>query len=533
MVFPLPPEIIDDIFMRYVLLDYEQMEEQDDHDCFEVCGAREEYSTDDSDSEAEAEISETEVVQLQAEASDAQPDSSAYTDRLRAIITDISVSAEPYDDSDSDDVESLVSNALYSSTRRGSPWTLVQVCGQWRSIALSSPQLWAFIFINLDSFAPRPSSVQLAKQLELSGKSPLTIQFFSTFENPESNGQYSLVPLFLPLLGVTEQWEDVWFHLRQAKMNQLVENTKWSSFSCLKRLVLQTWDHGGWTEKFFVVADWLPWNQLTYLDIDFHVDAIYTPLKLASSLQTCLLRVSSEEPSIPTPYTGPIFELPTLQYLTILGERRGTPGHGVISFLERFKAPTLQLLKVNVKSQGPTFAITGNSIHAVVDFARRSPLLRTLSLGGTLVLDKTVLEILIPVIPSIEDLAVAVQTNQDISFLNFRDGKLADGLEKARSLKLLVRDAEIYQALTMVEDCWKSTSTGPCSASLDLVLDSPHPHIQHGIPVDFSSIHSRLRALHNNGLNTSLWIHTKCLEWYSVHPVDGFMPLLRTVPFQI
>ncbi|KAJ7609117.1 hypothetical protein FB45DRAFT_1067140 [Roridomyces roridus] len=129
----------------------------------------------------------------------------------------------PFDDSNGD-----------ASDARGSPWTLAQVSGRWREIALSTPSLWSTLRV----FAHDPDSEHsdmLQAQLRRSGMRNLDIQFFG-YENDNTTEQ---VKLFDLLSEHSARWETLYIQLSSALVPRLAQLR--GRLPSLQRLWLQ-WD---------------------------------------------------------------------------------------------------------------------------------------------------------------------------------------------------------------------------------------------------------------------------------------------------
>ncbi|KIK66200.1 hypothetical protein GYMLUDRAFT_38014 [Collybiopsis luxurians FD-317 M1] len=124
------------------------------------------------------------------------------------------------DDPDPDDFR--LTSEVNSLDARNAPWSLAHVCKLWRSIALSSPQLWSFLTIDLSIFQHDTFSRQLklesqasflpSRYLALSRGRPLNVTVVSKVPSD---------PLLLLICSHSFRWRNVAFSLPPAGLQVL------------------------------------------------------------------------------------------------------------------------------------------------------------------------------------------------------------------------------------------------------------------------------------------------------------------------
>lgn len=224
------------------------------------------------------------------------------------------------------------------------PLLVSKVCSGWRSIALSTPTLWASFALTI-----RPKylkgDVLLAKTwLGRSGKCPLTIGLAS-----EGKFQNNMRPLMRILLLHCERWYDVQLSVSPAVIGSLSEAR--NRLPRLQRLYI---GHKWQTDinifenapqlryvhlAFFIPPSTLkiPWDQLRYCDTGPRdADSCIDLFNLTPNLEECTLSSSGPDPCKPRP---PI-ELPRLRFMTI----RGSPAYVLNSLV----VPELRELSVHL-----------------------------------------------------------------------------------------------------------------------------------------------------------------------------------------
>jgi hypothetical protein len=82
---------------------------------------------------------------------------------------------------------------------REAPFTLTQVCKQWRAIALSRSSLWCALNIELDQKKPEAANSYVSTWISRSGTLPLTIELFAQRANPDH-------PAFQTILLQPHRW---------------------------------------------------------------------------------------------------------------------------------------------------------------------------------------------------------------------------------------------------------------------------------------------------------------------------------------
>ncbi|KAK0460601.1 uncharacterized protein EV420DRAFT_1641151 [Desarmillaria tabescens] len=316
------------------------------------------------------------------------------------------------------------------------PWILSQVCGRWRDIALSFPQLWSRVHImgRRERFSPGRLA-QLQTALARARSYPLWIEYFETadpgahmwtvilahcahwktislsFVTPEFP---SRLPgnQHLPLL----ESFDFRFDRYMVRGCSIQENAL-DGFSTAPRL-RQVSLYGIRSPSCLK----LPWSQLTTIDLACGTDHDEMQILIKSSnLQRVLLLLDHE---IGLPLPGPVvqsslrsmetWDVSPLQYLTL---------------------PNLEVLSV-VYTDNPSPIPT---IHSFV--SRSQCALRTLHLNGLEInedLHKTLLDI-----PSIEDLRLEFSCTAPGSFeafmrfLAYPKGSLSAVLPRLKDLHLV------------------------------------------------------------------------------------------------
>lgn len=224
-----------------------------------------------------------------------------------------------------------------------SPLLLCHICGLWRLVALSTPQLWASLHVVLPSSA---KILELADAvtgwLSRSGRLPLSISLgMPTAPLPRAEiYTRDAAPLLVSLAKVSSRWKEIHLILPQCTALKAL-----SHLSPADAPALQTMSIAGFFSDIFQPRpDWcwelisflaapslqsvgisdgnnfsalrLSWTQLTHLQISrsqpddpfwyFSVDTALAMLGKCSALQSCQFQITQEASDAPAPIYVPL-----------------------------------------------------------------------------------------------------------------------------------------------------------------------------------------------------------------------------------
>ncbi|KZP22108.1 hypothetical protein FIBSPDRAFT_1043811 [Athelia psychrophila] len=276
-----------------------------------------------------------------------------------------------------------------------SPVPLASICKRLRSIALSSPQLWASFRMTVTHDDVESQTALADMCLSRAGKCPLDINLESHDElrvnliPPDAFA--AMKPLMDTLVARCEQWWTVELTLPSNLIKYLLEGAT----NRLERLEKLTLDNGCYEEEsipicfptmprlrslqfawLFVPTPQLPWQQLQELSFETSLtaQACLDVLKAASSLQKCQLGLMLTE--VPNIHTLPSITLPLLRCMSISVYDRANLSH----FLSAISLPAIEELYIatptdHLCSDDPPPALVGIA-DAIVSMISHGSLLK-------------------------------------------------------------------------------------------------------------------------------------------------------------
>ncbi|KAF9457322.1 hypothetical protein BDZ94DRAFT_237462 [Collybia nuda] len=256
------------------------------------------------------------------------------------------------------------------------PWLLGHICSRWREVALSTPNLWSSITVQLRDTFPRYSNFDKEKvlftrsakglvscTLVLSRPTPSIYYFLPLFIKHANHIRHLIldsVDAFLPLLTLAETV--TLYSLEELDLNffpqgsgmifaitRAGEEPRYNSINLfkstphLRRVTIRTGGYDQWDFPNIIPLQ-LPWGQLTHLFLSPYLDIQYTllstVLQLCKNLSHCRFHIPPDD-RFPTLFT-PI-ELQNLEVLEIMHGYRPEIEHAS-NFLQYLLLPSLKRL---------------------------------------------------------------------------------------------------------------------------------------------------------------------------------------------
>ncbi|KAJ7364477.1 hypothetical protein DFH08DRAFT_930390 [Mycena albidolilacea] len=278
---------------------------------------------------------------------------------------------------------------------------IMQVCGQWRVVALGSPRLWSRIVVDEDGAKEGRLVQETSLQLQRSGQAPLSLSLGSF--------RHSCPPGVLDILfDVSPRWYDVRLTLSKAHCRILLDST--CTFPILKKLAISCWELLEWpatdVRRFFArfpvleelgyqSGDFsdltlLPWPQLRACQMEsFTGDELLRTLPLLLPGARVAAKFGLESDPVPGNVRSPICALtlnfcettfidtvlssltaPSLEELTIFGSvaTSSTLPSTILSFLSRSNCTLISLsLRISLEQHELLSILESPFVRGVVD----------------------------------------------------------------------------------------------------------------------------------------------------------------------
>jgi hypothetical protein len=271
---------------------------------------------------------------------------------------------------------------------RESPLPLAQICDRWRSITFSIPTLWSFVDVTLSKrlesyLTNRRREVEL--HLSLSKDAPLSIVLSSDYNDKIADWESfirALVPCFhrcqfihldiaVPALACLEQYAGSFSNLQGIRFHGKVPFFTDTPQACHTFSNVHTLRMASIWGIYNPDHLFLPWSQLTRLDLTMLADECIIALEQAVNIEECRLYFF---PDISLdPISSGRITLPHLRALHIAGDQTG------LIFLDYVSAPVLEILSCWIDVGDPI----SEDFMNLNDFAARTQTIKKLSLHGS------------------------------------------------------------------------------------------------------------------------------------------------------
>ncbi|KAJ7493414.1 hypothetical protein B0H11DRAFT_2006299 [Mycena galericulata] len=250
------------------------------------------------------------------------------------------------------------------------PLVLLRICRQWRYIALSTPALWASLYIDLNRFGlPQQGFDDLiCDWLSRSGDMPLSIQLhddYCCFDSPVDEDQ--LQEVLAMIGGLSARWQTIWFsvfphdlddlfpvganfrRLQKLSMESRCDFTGYNDFPEYPPYELK--DAHSLREIQLYSAPWpkltVPWASLRiYGSEKINVSESVDILRKGTSLSQCTLSLIHSVYKTPIPSHPPITNI---RDLTLSERADGTEPLLVMDLLRCLTLPALEHLALKFR----------------------------------------------------------------------------------------------------------------------------------------------------------------------------------------
>ncbi|KAJ7605018.1 hypothetical protein FB45DRAFT_1069718 [Roridomyces roridus] len=245
-----------------------------------------------------------------------------------------------------------------------SPALLLQVCRQWRDIALETRALWSSIGVDLhDNIGTRKQKLQqLEIWLERSGNYPLsirlchvkipdretapipTIQFAKAIMRHASHLQHFEIEVpYEDLHGFTGAMPMLRSVLVGTSEPYILPDTTLSETAVPMFTLAPNLRHADlwWTFNPFTIT--LPWSQLTVLTAELYIPEALHILHQATALETCTLTLYSQDDPVPAHPTVSVLPLRSLSLIWGEGDRNDS----LVALINSLTLPVLDSLVVS------------------------------------------------------------------------------------------------------------------------------------------------------------------------------------------
>ncbi|KAJ7613143.1 hypothetical protein FB45DRAFT_1036671 [Roridomyces roridus] len=253
-----------------------------------------------------------------------------------------------------------------------SPSSLLQICHQWRDVALGTPALWSSIHVDVNRNPPSAYEQHLELLelwLERSGTYPLSIRLWD-MRPDEELADVPTTKLLDAILRHSSRWQEVDitvpYELLRVVTTPMPVLCRVSVGPAERQLPLDTTPSATAVALFTSAPDLrtvvlhpscnpftitLPWSQITTLTAEGYVPEAIHMLHQTTALETCTLTIYCKEGSVSTLPIVPILPLRSLSLLWVQGSLNADATDAV-KLLTALTVPLLHTLVISERFLG-------------------------------------------------------------------------------------------------------------------------------------------------------------------------------------